>query len=94
MAILEKEIRETEEIRTFAIQALREWTMQNPRIIRTRLDSMWLLKHLRFKKYSLPLAQEIIERHLVIREGSYGRETFHLRPDCLNPCIKKVFDVK
>lgn len=73
---------------------MREWTMQNPRIIRTRLDSMWLLKHLRFKKFSLPLAQETIERHLVLREGSYGSEQFHLETDVLRPCIKKVFDAK
>lgn len=94
VAILENEIRETEEIRTFAIKAMREWTIQNPRIIKTRLDSMWLLKHLRFKKFSLPLAQEAIERHLVLREGIYGLEHFHLDMNVFRPCIKKIFDTK
>lgn len=91
--MLEREIRETEEIRTYALKAMRDWTMQNPRIKKTRLDSKWLLKHLRFKKYSLPMAQESIERHLVLRQGNYGHDNFHLETDVLRPCVKAIFDV-
>lgn len=90
--ILEREIRETAEMRSFAIKAMREWTVQNPRIKKGRLDSIWLLKHLRFKKYSLPLAQEAIERHMVLRQGNYGKDYYHLEADITRPCIKKVFD--
>lgn len=92
--ILKNEIRETKESREHGIKALRDWTMQNPRILKTRLDAMWLLKHLRFKKYSLPLAQEVIERNLVLRQGIYGIENFHIDADCLLPCVKKVLDAK
>ena len=94
LEILENEIRETKESREHAIKAMRDWTMQNPKILKTRLDSLWLLKHLRFRKYSLPLAQEVIERNLVLRTGPYGIENFHLEADCLMPCVKKIFDSK
>lgn len=90
--ILEREIRETDEMRNFAIKAMRDWTIQNTRIKKGRLDAIWLLKHLRFKKYSLPLAQEAIERHLVLRQGCYGHEYFHLEMNILRPCVKKIFD--
>jgi hypothetical protein len=91
--ILKTELRETEETRNHGIKALRDWTMQNPRIIKTRLDSAWLLKHLRFKKYSIPAAQEAIERHLVLRQGIYGNDYFHIETDVLRPCVKKIFDI-
>jgi hypothetical protein len=75
LEILEKELRETEETRNHGITALREWMMQNPRIIKTRLDSAWLLKHLRFKKYCFPAAVEAIERHMVLRQGKIFLDT-------------------
>lgn len=67
--------------------------MQNPRIVLTRLDTNWLLKHLRFKKYSIPAAQEAIERHLVLTQGVYGHTYFHVALDILQPCVKNIFDV-
>lgn len=94
LEILRKEIRETEEIRNHGIKAMRDWVMQNPRIKRCRLDSIWILKHLRFRKHSIPLAQEAMERHLVIRQGSYGQQYFHLEGDVSRPCIKKLFDAQ
>lgn len=94
LEILENEIRETKELREEAIKAMRDWAMANPRITKTRLDTVWILKHLRFKKYSLPLAQEAVERHLVLRNGSYGKDYFHLEQDFLRPCVKKIFDVQ
>jgi hypothetical protein len=90
--ILQRELRETDEMREFALKAMRDWAVQNPRLQKVRLDNIWLLKHLRFKKYSLPQAQEAIERHLVLRQGQYGHEYFHLEMDAKRPCIKKLFD--
>lgn len=88
----EQELRETDEIREFAIEAFRNWAMQNERIIKTRLDTAWLLKYLRFRKYSLPLAQEAMERHLVLRQGSHGLKYFHWEMDVMRPSVKAVFD--
>lgn len=71
--IAENELGETEQVRNNAIKELRDWTMKNPRILMTRLDAVWLLRFLRFKKFNIPLAKESIERYLVLREGSYGK---------------------
>lgn len=50
--------------------------MENPRIIKSRLDSRFLVKALRFRKYSIPMTQEMIERYLLFREGLYGYDWF------------------
>jgi hypothetical protein len=73
---------------------MRDWVMQNPQIEATRLDSMWLLKHLRFRKFSIPRAQEAMERHLVLRQGSHGQKYFHENLDLLRPSVKKLFDAQ
>lgn len=64
---IEKEFRETDEVRKQAINDLREWAVKNPRIQKMRLDSKFLLRFLRIKKFSLPMTKEIIERYLVMR---------------------------
>lgn len=74
--IAEKELRETDKIRAHAIKAIRDWALENPRIIKTRLDSTFLLKILRFRKYSIPLTQEAIERYMLYRLGLYGYDWF------------------
>lgn len=48
--------------------------LENPRIIKGRLDSVFLLRALRFRKFSIPMAQEMIERLLIYREGLYGHD--------------------
>lgn len=67
-AFVEKEFRETDEVRTHAINELREWAFKNPRIVKLRLDSNFLLRYLRVKKFSLPMTKETIERYLVLRQ--------------------------
>ncbi|CAO1433212.1 unnamed protein product [Diamesa tonsa] len=90
-SLAESEIRETEEIRNYAIKALRDWTMNNPRIIKTRLDAVWLLRFLRFRKFSIPMAQEAIERYLVLKEGSFG-EIWFQDLNIMRPSVEKLFD--
>lgn len=65
--LVEKEFRETDEVRTHALQALRDWAISNPRINKLRLDSNFLLRFLRARKFSLPMVKETIERYLVLR---------------------------
>ncbi len=74
--LAESELRETEEVRSHALKAMRDWILANPRIEKCRMDSVWLLRFLRFRKYSIPLAQEALERYLVFREGLYGFDWF------------------
>lgn len=64
--VAEDELRETDEIRSNAIRALRDWAVSNPRIIKIRLDSSFLLQFLRHRKFSIPMAQDAIEKFLVL----------------------------
>ena len=62
--------------------------MENPRIIKSRLDNRFLLKALRFRKFSIPRAQEYIERYLIYKSGFYGYDWFSnldpLRPNLID----------
>lgn len=87
--IAEEELRETDEIRENALRAIREWAMKNERIVSLRLDSKFLLRFLRFKKFSIPMAQDALERYLVLRkflhEGEFIYQKFdYLQPELLN----------
>lgn len=65
----EEDLGETEEKRQNGIKDLREWIYKNPRIAKCRLDANFLLRFLRYHKYSLKHAKESIERYLIFREG-------------------------
>ncbi|XP_037299763.1 alpha-tocopherol transfer protein-like [Manduca sexta] len=67
--IAENELRETENSRSQALTALRSWMEQNPKLLTVRLDSNFLLRFLRTKKFSVPMAQEAIERYLLLRQS-------------------------
>lgn len=64
---VEREFRETDESRKHALEALREWADQNPRIVKLRLDSSFLLRFLRARKFSVSMVKDMIERYLVLR---------------------------
>lgn len=59
------ELNETDEIRDSSIKAIRDWVLENPRIIRTRLDSIFILRFLRHRKYDLEKTKESLERWMV-----------------------------
>ncbi|KAF7988467.1 hypothetical protein HCN44_001040 [Aphidius gifuensis] len=62
------ELREDENIREQSIDQLRQWIKKHSSIKRCRTDSIFLLRFLRTKKFSVPLAQEMLERYLTIRQ--------------------------
>jgi hypothetical protein len=66
------ELRETEELRKYSINAIREWIAKNPRIIKCRMDSSFILHYLRYRKFSIPMTMEAIERYLIVHEGLFG----------------------
>ncbi|XP_052752424.1 alpha-tocopherol transfer protein-like [Galleria mellonella] len=68
-AIAQEQLRETENSRSQALAALRNWLEQNPKFMAIRLDSSFLLRFLRTKKYSVPMAQEAIERYILLRQS-------------------------
>lgn len=90
---VKKEFRETNEVRLNAIRTLREWAERNTRISKLRLDSNFLLRFLRAKKFSLPMAQETVERYLVLRwYVQEGIEVFR-NLDVRSPVMQELLDL-
>ncbi|XP_014206720.1 clavesin-1-like [Copidosoma floridanum] len=67
-AVAKLELREDERTREQSLERFREWIAKHPSIKRCRTDSVFLLRFLRTKKFSLPLAQDMLERYLSIRQ--------------------------
>jgi hypothetical protein len=76
--IARKNFGETDEIRRQSIDLLRDWAEKNPRIERIRLDSSFLLRYLRSRKFSVPMAQELIERLAIQRLTKYDDGIQHM----------------
>ncbi|EZA62861.1 Clavesin-1 [Ooceraea biroi] len=62
------ELREDDSTRQQALEQFRHWIEKHPMIKRCRTDSLFLLRFLRTKKFSLPMAEEMLERYLTIRQ--------------------------
>lgn len=90
---VEAEFRETDDVRKHAINELRDCAEKNPRINKLRLDSTFLLKFLRPKKFSLPMVKEMIERYLVLRLYTQeGIEPFQ-NLDVRLPVMQELLDL-
>lgn len=64
------ELNETDDIRNVSIKIIRDWALENPRIIKTRLDSKFILRFLRYRKFDVEKTKESIERWMVMFEVS------------------------
>lgn len=62
------ELREDDAIREQALDQFRHWIQKHPAIKRCRTDAAFLLRFLRTKKFSVPMAEEMLERYLTIRQ--------------------------
>lgn len=60
------ELNETEELRNVSIKLIRDWVLENPRIIKTRLDAKFILRFLRYRKYDIEKTKDSIERWLIM----------------------------
>ncbi|XP_053624909.1 alpha-tocopherol transfer protein-like [Plodia interpunctella] len=67
--IAQEQLRETDNARSQALASLRNWMEQNPKFMAVRLDSSFLLRFLRAKKFSVPMVQEAIERYILLRQS-------------------------
>ncbi|CAH1366969.1 hypothetical protein MTP99_008214 [Tenebrio molitor] len=83
----EEELREDKHSRQTALASMREWIKQNPRIKNCRMDARFLLRFLRFKKFSVTLAQEALERYVLLRQ------TFGVAFNCLDITIPMMEDL-
>ncbi|XP_022176841.1 alpha-tocopherol transfer protein-like [Myzus persicae] len=91
LKIAKEELREDEATRDNALGQMRLWLKQNKKIIDSRSDDSFLLRFLRAKKFSLPLAQEALERYLLLRQ-TFGRQLFN-ELDIKCPRLEKLLEL-
>ncbi|EAT36454.1 AAEL011454-PA [Aedes aegypti] len=63
-----EELREDDDIREQSLTQMREWIAKHPYIRKCRTDAPFLLRFLRFRKFSVPQAQEALERYMAMRQ--------------------------
>lgn len=66
--VAKDELREDDNIRGQALAQFREWIAKHPHIKKCRTDTVFLLRFLRVKKFSVPAACEMLEKYLTIRQ--------------------------
>ncbi|XP_014481082.1 PREDICTED: rhophilin-2 [Dinoponera quadriceps] len=68
LEIARLELREDDNTREQALEQFRHWLEKHPTIKKCRTNSLFLLRFLRTKKFSLPMAQEMLERYITFRQ--------------------------
>ncbi|CAH1099761.1 unnamed protein product [Psylliodes chrysocephalus] len=63
-----KELRETDSMRQDGLNQLRNWISQNPDIENCLTDDSFLVRFLRVRKYSIPMAQQTLLKYLNLRQ--------------------------
>ncbi|XP_049886291.1 clavesin-1 [Pectinophora gossypiella] len=82
-----KELRETPATRDQALRIMREWIQQNNDIRNVRTDDCFLLRFLRQKKFSIPMAQQTLLKYLSLKK--YYLEYF-TNLDCEDPKLEEI----
>uniref|UniRef100_A0A8D8YZN3 Alpha-tocopherol transfer protein-like n=1 Tax=Cacopsylla melanoneura TaxID=428564 RepID=A0A8D8YZN3_9HEMI len=88
--IAKDELREDQAAREDGLTQLRQWIKKNDRIETCRMDPSFLLRFLRSKKFSIPMAEEALERYLLLRT-TYGDMAF-TKLDPKNPTMQELLD--
>ncbi|XP_045458193.1 clavesin-2 [Melitaea cinxia] len=83
------ELRETPATKEQAIRIMRDWIQKNNDIKNIRQDESFLLRFLRHKKYSIPMAQQTLLKYLSLKK--YYHDIF-TNLDCEDPKIKEILD--
>jgi hypothetical protein len=96
--IAETRLGETPEKVENCIKEIRDWVLKNPRIIKTRLDSNFILRTLRHTKFNLEKSKEWIERftliHYMVVENDWSFEGFDFKTNqSLREFVKEKFIV-
>lgn len=68
LQIAKKELREDKCSREQCLQQLRIWMSKNDDIQDTRSDDLFLLRFLRVKKFSVPMAQQVLLKYMNLRK--------------------------
>lgn len=87
LGVARNELREDESSRDQALQQLRDWLKKNPDVRNVRTDHNFLLRFLRCKKFSVPMAQQTILKYLNLRQ-TFRHFCYSL--DFLDPSINEI----
>jgi hypothetical protein len=87
--VAKSELREDKEIREQSLQQMREWLSKNYDVEDVRIDDGFLLRFLRNKKFSIPMAQQQLLKYLNMRKVM-THLSYNL--DFLDQCLKNLFD--
>uniref|UniRef100_A0A2S2PB09 Retinaldehyde-binding protein 1 n=1 Tax=Schizaphis graminum TaxID=13262 RepID=A0A2S2PB09_SCHGA len=83
------QLRENESTRKQAISAFRQWISKNADIQNVITDEKFLLRFLRAKKFSLPMAQQMLLKYLNLRQRF---PMYFMGLDCMIPSISELID--
>ncbi|XP_015371768.1 PREDICTED: clavesin-2-like [Diuraphis noxia] len=83
------QLRENESVRKQAISAFRQWISKNMDVQNVNTDENFLLRFLRAKKFSLPMAQQMLLKYLNLRQKF---PMYFMGLDCLIPAISELID--
>uniref|UniRef100_A0A182IQM4 CRAL-TRIO domain-containing protein n=1 Tax=Anopheles atroparvus TaxID=41427 RepID=A0A182IQM4_ANOAO len=82
-----QELNEEDVVREQAVTQMREWIVSNPHIRKCRVDTPFLLRFLRFRKFSVPLACEALEQYLTVREMY---PSWYKNLNCNHPIMRRM----
>lgn len=87
LKVAKKELREDQKTREQSLEQMREWLKKNYDVENVRTDDNFLLRFLRNKKFSVPMAQQQILKYLNMRKVM-GHLTYNL--DFLSPGVRDL----
>lgn len=89
MKVAKKELREDKATREQSLQQMREWLKKNCDVENVRTDDSFLLRFLRNKKFSVPMAQQQLLKYLNMRKVM-GHLSTNL--DFLSPGVRDLIN--
>lgn len=89
LKVAKKELREDKTTREQALDQMRDWLKKNYDVENVRTDDSFLLRFLRNKKFSLPMAQQQLLKYLNMRKVM-GHLSFNL--DFLSPGVRGLIN--
>lgn len=89
LKVAKKELREDKTTREQALEQMKDWLKKNFDVENVRSDDAFLLRFLRNKKFSVPMAQQQLLKYLNMRKVM-GHLIFNL--DFLSPGVRDLFN--
>lgn len=86
--VARKELREDKYTRDQCLAQMRDWLAKNEDVQDVRMDEAFLLRFLRAKKFSVPMAQQMLLKYLNLKTIFPGMTT---NLDFLSSPIKEIF---